>query len=313
MKLHHLRDFVAIAEARSVRGAARVLGLAQPALTRSLRELEGELGTPLLERHARGVVLTPIGEAFYSRAHAAMAEIRRGQDEVAQLLGKPSGSVSVGLSSAVWLAMAPEVHQAFRKRYPGVRLRMVEGFFSMLEARLQDGTLDFFIGPRPARPVSDSYKVDLLFQNERVVVGRRGHPRGGARRLAELVDEEWILTGVRERVEAEFEDAFVSQGLPPPVPMTQAESMVGVAALLCSTDALAMLPRQWVNAPLFSGVIAPIDVKERIEGPDIVQISRAGVPLTPAAAYFSTLFERAAGQVTATRKAAPPAMKKPAG
>ncbi|MPS29179.1 LysR substrate-binding domain-containing protein [Pigmentiphaga sp.] len=294
MKLHHLRDFVAIADAHSVRGAARALGLAQPALTRSLRELEGELGTPLLERHARGVVLTPIGQAFYGRAHAAMAELQRGREEVAQLLGTPSGTVTVGLSSAVWLAMAAQAHQGFRKKYPGVRLRMVEGFFSMLEGRLQDGTLDFFIGPRPARAIGDGYKVDLLFHNDRVVVGRKGHPRRHATSLAELVGEDWILTGVRERVEAEFEDAFASQGLPPPVPMTQAESMVGVAALLSSTDALAMLPRQWLQARLFDGVIESIPVREHIEGPDIVQISRAGVPLTPAAAHLSTLFERVA-------------------
>jgi len=300
MKLHHLRDFVAIAEAHSVRGAARALGLAQPALTRSLRELEGELGTPLLERHARGVVLTPIGEAFYRRAHAAMAEIRRGQDEVAQLLGTPSGSVTVGLSSAVWLAMAAEAHEAFRKKYPGVRLRMVEGFFSTLEGRLQDGTLDFYIGPRPARPIGDSYKVELLFQNQRVVVGRKGHPKRNAKRLAELVGEDWILTGVQERVEAEFEDVFAAQGLPPPVPMTQAESMVGVAALLCSTNALAMLPKQWFHSELFAGVIEPIALKDVIDGPDIVQISRAGVPLTPAATYLATLFERIAGALRST-------------
>lgn len=295
MKLHHLRDFIAIADARSVRGAARALGLAQPALTRSLRELENELATPLLERHARGVVLTPIGEAFYRRAHAAMAEIRRGRDEVAQLLGTPCGSVTIGLSSAVWLSMAAEVHVAFRRAYPGVRLRMVEGFFSTLEGRLQDGTLDFFIGPRPARPVGDSYKVELLFQNQRVVVGRKDHPKRHAKRLAELVDQEWILTGVQERREAEFEDAFARHGLPPPVPMTQAESMVGVAALLCSTDALAMLPKQWFHSRLFAGVIEPIPLLDEIDAPDIVFISRAGVPLTPAAAHLAALFERVAG------------------
>ena len=55
MKLHHIRDFIGIAQARSMRAAARELGIAQPALTRSLQELETELGTPLLERHARGV------------------------------------------------------------------------------------------------------------------------------------------------------------------------------------------------------------------------------------------------------------------
>ena len=59
-KLHHLRDFAAIARAESVRSAARSLGLTQPALTRSLRELELEIGGVLCERHARGIVLTPL-------------------------------------------------------------------------------------------------------------------------------------------------------------------------------------------------------------------------------------------------------------
>ncbi|GAB7548523.1 LysR substrate-binding domain-containing protein [Cupriavidus sp. CuC1] len=302
MKLHHLRDFIAIAETRSVRGAARKLGLSQPALTRSLQELEGELGTPLLERHARGVSLTAIGQAFFSRMHSAMEDIRRAQDEVAQLLGTQTGAVCVGLSSAVWLGMAAEVHTAFRKQYPGIRLRMVEGFFSTLEARLQDGTLDFCICPRPVRAIGDAYQIQLLFQNERLVVCRKGHPMRAAKRLKELVDEEWILTGVRERVEAEFEELFSSHGLRTPVAMTQAESMVGVAVLLGSTDALAVLPRQWVNSPLLSHVIEAIPIKERIDGPDIVQISRAGVPLTPAAQHFATLFERAAGHYAARSK-----------
>ena len=62
MKLHHLRDVVAIAERGGLRAASRHLQLAQPALTRSLGELERELGTPLFERHTRGMALTPAGD-----------------------------------------------------------------------------------------------------------------------------------------------------------------------------------------------------------------------------------------------------------
>ena len=78
-KFHHLRDFVAIARADSVRSAARTLGLTQPALTRSLRELELEIGGVLCERHARGIVLTPLGERFLVRAQASLEELRRGR------------------------------------------------------------------------------------------------------------------------------------------------------------------------------------------------------------------------------------------
>ncbi|QWC91285.1 LysR substrate-binding domain-containing protein [Cupriavidus metallidurans] len=295
MKLHHLRDFVAIAETRSIRGASRCLGLTQPALTRSLRELEAELGTPLLERHARGVVPTPIGEAFLRRAHAAMEEIRRAEEEVAQLRGRQTGTVAMGLSGGTWLGLVPEVFPVFRKSHPGVRLHMVEGFFPALEARLADGTLDFYIGPRPERIDADRYRVDLLFGNHRLVACRAGHPRRKARRLAELIDAEWILTGALEPLEREFSEVFAGYGLVPPVSMVQTDSMIGVAALLSMTDALALLPRQWIDSPLFAGVLEVIPIAERIGSADIVRIARAGLPLTPAASHLATLFERAAG------------------
>lgn len=294
MKLHHLRDFAAIANSHSVRGAARDLNLAQPALTRSLRELEAELGVALLERHARGVVLTPIGHAFLAHAQSAMQEIRRGQERVAQMRGEQTGSVCVGLSSAAWLTLVPQVYTPFRKKFPGVRLKMMEGAFSILESRLQDGTMDFYVGPRPERTPADSFQVTLLFQNERLVVCRRDHPLRQATRLDQLVGSEWILTGLREKVETEFEEIFTSHDLTPPNPMTHAESMVGVAVLLTATNAFAVLPRQWADSEVFTSVVQPVPLEEKLGGPDIVQICRAGLPLTPAADYFSTLIARAA-------------------
>jgi LysR family transcriptional regulator of abg operon len=77
MKLHHLRDIVAIAERGGLRAASRHLQIAQPALTRSLSELERELGAPLFERHSRGMALTAMGRAFVPRATAILNEVRR--------------------------------------------------------------------------------------------------------------------------------------------------------------------------------------------------------------------------------------------
>ena len=70
MKLNQLRDIVAVAERGSLRAAARHLAVAQPALTRSVRDLERELGAPLFERRARGMSLTAMGVAFVRRANA---------------------------------------------------------------------------------------------------------------------------------------------------------------------------------------------------------------------------------------------------
>src|SRR5271169_5360032 len=101
MKLNQLRDLAAVAERGSLRAAARELGIAQPALTRSIRELEHELGIILFERRARfrGVVLTSMGEVFLHRALAAVNELRRGQEELEQMKGAATGNVAIGMST----------------------------------------------------------------------------------------------------------------------------------------------------------------------------------------------------------------------
>ena len=147
MKLNQLRDVVAIAERGSLRAAARHLTLAQPALTRSVHELERELGVPLFERRARGMILTPMGEAFVRRASAVLSEVRRARDEVEQLHGGTRGRVVAGLSLAAHIALLPPALKPFRARYPQVQLHLIEGLYPALEAGLKDGSVDFYVGP----------------------------------------------------------------------------------------------------------------------------------------------------------------------
>src|SRR5262245_32428785 len=105
MKINQLRDIVTIAERGSLRAAARHLHSAQPGLTRSVRELERELGVPLFERRARGMTLTPMGEAFVRRAGAIMRELERAGEEVKQLQAGTSGRVVAGLSMVPHIAL----------------------------------------------------------------------------------------------------------------------------------------------------------------------------------------------------------------
>jgi DNA-binding transcriptional LysR family regulator len=293
-KLHHLRDFVAIARTRSARAAARSLGLTQPALTRSLQELEAEIGSPLFERHARGMRLTPTGERFLLRAQTVLEEVRRGLEEARQGRGEMDGQVSVALSSAPVLGELAAACADFRRECPRIKLRIVEGLFPAVEPALRDGRLDFYLGPRPERELGHAYRVDLVYRNERVVMARRGHPLGGTRRLGDLLDAQWIVTGLRERLEQEFEEQFAALGLRSPAVHTVVESMLALLALLESSDALAFLPRQWAESPYFSRLLAPLPVEDRLMGPDIVQVSRAALPLTPAAERLSLLLQRAA-------------------
>ena len=311
MKLHHLRNLVAVADASSIRGAARAQGLAQPAITRGLRDLEKELGVPLLDRHGKGVSLNAYGQAFVVRARSVLQDVERGRQEIEQLKGKGEGHVSAGLSSAVFLSLLPQVYRSFRKSFPSAQLSLIEGLYPALEPRLKDGSLDFYIGPRPMEELDTSYDVQTLFRNRRVVVGRKGHPLAQVRSLRELIGAEWIMTGVRQPVETEFEEQFSAHGLPAPKSVTQTLTTLPLIALLTSSDALAFLPQQWISSHLFKDSLQDIPVTEALDGPDIVLVKRSTLPLTPLAEKLATLFERASGTPFEGRATLPAAVRLP--
>lgn len=294
MKLHHLRDFVAVAESGGIRSAARDLQLTQPSLTKSIHQLEEELGTPLFERSARGAALTVYGQAFLVRARAAAHELARGREELQQMRGSKGGTVSVAVSSVASLVFLPSALQSFRKTYPEAEVRVIEGTYPVMLPALRDGSVDFCVGPFPAPPKADEFEIEELFKNHRCVVARTDHPLRKARTLAALVDAHWIVTGAVGPHGQEFDEIFRSQKLPQPKAQTRCESLIALLALLAGSDAMAFLPHQWSSAPLTRALLTEIKIAESIPGPSTCLVRRIGLPLTPAADALATVFRREA-------------------
>jgi DNA-binding transcriptional LysR family regulator len=292
MKLNQLRDVIAIAERGSLRAAARHLGLAQPALSRSIHELERELNTALFERRARGMILTPMGMAFVRRANVALKEITRAREEIEQLQGGMSGEIVAGLSIAAHIALLPSALGPFRRRYPLVGLHLIEGLFPTLESGLKDGRIDFYVGPRPERAIPPELIEEKLGDNTRTILGRKGHPLGKARSLRDLADAEWATTSITIQVENELGELFASHKLPKPRLALRSQSALTLIISLANTDLLAMVPVQWTMFDVTARALAPILVKERLVAPPLVVIRRGGLPLTPAAEYFVDLLRR---------------------
>ncbi len=294
MKLNHLRDVIAIAERGSLRSAARQLGLAQPAITRSIRELEHELGVSLFERRVSGMILTPMGKAFPRRAVGIQRELQRTRDEIEQLKGKTTGSLAVGLSTAPHLALLPRVIEPFLQRFPGVHLRICEGLFPTMEADIQDGTIDFYVGPLTEDFQAAELTAEKLFDNQRIVVGRKGHPLGLANSLSELTKARWVTTSVTLVGEAELNPLFERLGLPLPAIAVRTETALSMIVVAAASDLLAILPQQWLDFIATTQLVQHIVIKEDLVAPPICIVRRARLPLTPAAEHLSDLFRRAA-------------------
>lgn len=299
MKLHHLHAVVAIAEHGSLRAAARQLGVAQPALTRGLLELERELGAPLFERRSKGMTVTRLGDVFVHRAIKILNDIRKAQDEFGQLSGTPAGSVAIGLSVVGHLLLLPKVLRPFRRKFPKVHLHVMEGVYPTLEHGLHDGSVDFYVGPDPGLSLPLTLNKETLFPGRRGVLCRSGHPLANATSLKELVNQEWITTSITPMAEAEIGDLFKLHGLPEPLLAIRCQSSLALLTCLANSDLLAMAPAQWTDSPLGSRVLTTIKVREELTAPSIIVVKRSEVPLTPAAAFLLDLVKRAAGYLNA--------------
>ena len=153
MDLRHLRYFVTIADERHFGRASARLHVAQPALSRQMKDLEDELELVLLDRNARGVDLTPAGATLLAAARELLAETGSALDRVRRAAAGLEGRLVVGASrSAMWRDFLPRAAEAVRADLPHVELdvREVEAGPAQWEA-VRQGTYDLGIGTMPPR------------------------------------------------------------------------------------------------------------------------------------------------------------------
>jgi LysR family transcriptional regulator of abg operon len=292
MKLDQLQHLVAIVEHGSLRAASRRLQIPQPALTRSIRALEKELGGAVFLRETTGMVLTELGRRFHVRASTIIHEARRALDEIAQHSGDDRGTVVLALSIMPHVGMLPYSLKAFRQRYPRVRLQLIEGLFPDVESGLREGSIDFYMGAAPRNVPAPGLAVQKLFDNTRAVVCRKGHPLAGKLSLLDLAEADWAITAVDYDAEDDLARLFASHGLTAPQVLLRARSAMSIMVALAHSDLLAMLPVQWGEFPMTRDTLQIIPIQERLPAPAIVLVRRPDLPLTPAAEFMCDVLMR---------------------
>lgn len=294
MKLGHFNVLVAISERGSLRGAARQLGMTQPAMTRSIRELERELGVQLFERSSSGVMPTDAGRAVTHHARAIQLQMQHTLEDVQRYKGAETGTLSLALSTAAHVAILPRILNPFRRRYPDVRLKIIEGLYPALEASIRDGEIDTYVGPVPKDLRSRGLVCDVLFENPRIIVGRRGHPLAGATSIKDLVDACWVTTPVMPNTENEVKAIYEEAGLPTPKIVVQATSGMSIISVVASTDLLAPAPREWLELIPSTNLLVHIPIEEATFAPPICSVRLERTQLSPPAQYLSDLIHRVA-------------------
>jgi LysR family transcriptional regulator, nitrogen assimilation regulatory protein len=145
MDLKHLEHFIQVAEYGSFSKAASIIGIAQPALSRQVRKLEEECGTPLLYRNGRGVSLTPGGERLLERLRPLMRQLESAVSDLHADQKSPSGVVTVGLTPTVCGMLGMSLISAVREEHPRIQLNVISGYSGYVHEWLINARLDIAI------------------------------------------------------------------------------------------------------------------------------------------------------------------------
>lgn len=172
MDLRQLQYFACIAESGSFREAAARANVAQSALSRHVRMLEDELGVALFERHARGVRLTPEGRRLQERAETILRDVEDTRAELTAESASPRGTVTIGASATTSRLLYGRLAQAASRRFPGIKLNLIEGASYFLLEGLETGRIDLavMVDPEPR----SYFTTELLVSETVYLIGAPG-------------------------------------------------------------------------------------------------------------------------------------------
>lgn len=293
MKLHSLRALLAAVETGSLRNAARRLGVSQPALTKAIRELELELGAPLLLRSNTGVSTTAQGRVLVERARTVERELAAAVDQIRQLSGEMVGSLHVAAVPLALALLVPEALRTFSAAYPGIRLRIDEELYMAQLSRLRAGEVELAVGPVPAGLPAGELVIEPLMPIEMVVVAGKGSPHARATSLAELAEARWVFTGTSAGA-GYARHLFTEHGLPVPPASAIVNSTLGLLSLICSGDHVGLMPRQLAVHPAAAPWMRIVPIREGALASHMAAMTRPESALVPAVRHFIAHLGRAA-------------------
>ncbi|HVY19799.1 MAG TPA: pca operon transcription factor PcaQ [Bauldia sp.] len=176
IKFRHLNTFVEVARQRSVGRAAEVLLVSQPAVSKTLRELEAAVGTQLVERDGRGIRITRFGEMFLHHAGESLGAIRRGIDSVSRARASIEPPLRVGALPTVAARIMPAAIERYAALKSGATIRIGSGENMVLLEQLRSGQLDIVVGRLAAPEQMTGLNYEHLYSEQVVFAVRPGHP-----------------------------------------------------------------------------------------------------------------------------------------
>ncbi len=282
--LNDLQAFRAVAELGSFRKAAEAVNISQPALSRRIDKLEEALGVRLFERTTRSVTLTTIGRVFAPSAEQLLDDLDVALLGIRDVSSSRLGHVTIACVPSVAYYFLPNVIANYRRRFPRIRVRLLDASANEVLGAVISGEADFGVSFMGSQEPEIEFK--LLLQDRFVAACRRDHPLARKKRVtwSELYEHEYVSVGKTSGNRLLLDQALsaVAPSAPSVCETRHVTTMLGLVEAGLGVAAVPSMAMPGANHPILTSVplVEPV-VKRRV---GIVR--RRGRQLTPAAQEF---------------------------
>jgi DNA-binding transcriptional LysR family regulator len=246
----HLIQLAAVVKTGGATEGAALLGLAQPAVSRTLSMLEKRLGEPLFHRGRRPLQPTPLGRSLAEHGLVMLAASRKASDLVESFRVGKSGVVRVGGTPFFMDALIAGQCAAFQESHPDVRIDQTYGYFPDLRAALKADQIDLAICPIDILDEGSGLEFQQILPGRNVIACRVTHPLLMKRRPQpnQLLDYPWVAPPPGSPLSADLRALLLSFGATEIKVRYSGGSLMSVINYLRSADALSVMPHSVVFA-----------------------------------------------------------------
>lgn len=291
VKLRQIRLFLQIADSGGLTAAGVLLGLSQPAVSKSLAELEDLLGVKLFARLGRRLVLTPEGDAFRRHAKEAVASLDAGAQAIRGENGRQR--ISVGLLPTVSTRFFPAVVGRFLQDPPAVTLSVETGSHPFLLQKLRGRQMDLMIGRMPNPVEMPGLDFEYLYEEPIVAVVKAGHP-AVRQSIARILREYPVILPTRESIIRKNVDEYLAAlGLAGLEPAVETSTLALGRGLLLASDAIWFISKGVVENEVEAGQLVPIALGATFLSGAVGMTTITGIAVPPAIAALMRLCREA--------------------
>lgn len=262
INLYSLRALSAVSESGSITDAAHRLRASQPAITRAIRHLEEEIGFPLLERQARGVIFTDQGRALLRHAQLMTQLEQEASDELLKWIASRPTEVRLAASDVPIATVLPAALSLLRASSPQVQVRIVEAIYPDVLHYFRNDLIDLAIGPVPSADLAERFRIEELLDVPLVVAVGKGSNLANARSLSQLNNLGWVVQKSVDAPNDTLAEIFSAAGVSSPRKVLTCESVTTAMHFIEAEGFAGLVPKQLAVEAFQAGRIDLLPVLE---------------------------------------------------